>query len=69
MGLKVSTIVDEKVWEEFKSLADETHQSLSGLLTEALTDFLHRKRVRPQFLKQMEASLEENERLGHLLAK
>lgn len=69
MGLKVSTVVNEKVWQEFKGLAEETHQSLSGLLTDALSEYLRRKRVRPTFLKHMEDSLEENEKLGQLLAK
>ncbi|MBI4237670.1 MAG: hypothetical protein HY696_04520 [Deltaproteobacteria bacterium] len=69
MGLKVSTIVDAKIWREFKRLAEDSHQNLSGLLTEALADFLQRKRVRPTFLKHMEASLQENEQLGRLLAK
>ncbi|MBI5300326.1 MAG: hypothetical protein HY877_08575 [Deltaproteobacteria bacterium] len=69
MAVKISTTVDEKVWEEFKELSDETHQSITGLLTEALKDFVRKKRVRPVFVKQMEASIEENEKLGRLLAK
>lgn len=69
MGTKISTIVDEKVWEDLKSLSEETHQSLSGLLTDALKEYLRKKRVRPNFLKHAEESLEENEKLGQLLAK
>lgn len=69
MGIKVSTVVDEKIWEEFQDFSEETHQSISGLVTEALEEFLRKKRVRPDFLKQMEKSAEENEELGKLLAK
>ncbi len=36
MNTKISTIVEEKTWSEFKALASQNHQSLSGLLTEAM---------------------------------
>ena len=67
MAIKISTTVDEKVWEEFKELSDETHQSITGLLTEALKDFVRKKRVRPVFIEQMGKSIEENEKICHLL--
>lgn len=69
MSIKISTLVDEKVWEAIKDLSQETHQSLSGLVTEALDEYIRKKRLRPDFLKNMEKSIEENEELGHLLAK
>lgn len=69
MVVKISTTVDKKVWEEFKELSEETHQSITGLLTEALREFVSKKRVRPMFIKHMEKSIEENEKLGRLLAK
>lgn len=69
MTIKVSTLVDKKVWDAMKDLSEETHQSLSGMLSEALEEYIRRKRLRPDFLKQMDQSLEENEALGRLLAK
>ena len=69
MATKISTIVEDKVWQDFKKLSDETHQSISGMLTEALRDYLKRKRIRPEFLKHAEESIEENQKLGELLAK
>lgn len=69
MTRKISTIVDEQVWREFKTLSEETHQSLSGLLTEALKEFIQKKRIRPNFIKHMDDSIEEHEQLGQLLAK
>lgn len=69
MGIKISTLVDEKAWKELKSLSEETHQSLSGLLSEAVKEYVRRKRVRPTFLKHAEDSIEENEKLGRLLAR
>lgn len=69
MATKISTIVDEKVWEDFKQLAQEGHQNIGGLLTEALQDYLRKKRLRPDVIEAMEASIDENEKLGRLLAK
>lgn len=69
MVIKVSTLVEKKVWEEMKDLSEETHQSLSGMVMEALEEYIRRKRLSPDFLKGMEESLKENEKLGRLLAK
>jgi len=68
-SVKISSKVDEDVWSEFKDLARETHQNVSGLLTEAVRDYLRRKRVRPAVLSHLERSMDENEALGKLLAK
>jgi hypothetical protein len=38
---------DEDIWNELKALAAETHQNVSGLLTEAMREYVTRKRVRP----------------------
>ena len=67
--VKMSSVVDEEVWEQFKGLARESHQSISGLLTDALRDYLARMRVRPVVMTELEASLRENRRLGELLAE
>ncbi len=68
-SIKISSKVDEALWEEMKELADESHQSISGLLTDAIRDFLRRRRVRPEVLKHLESSIAENEELGRLLAR
>jgi len=67
--IKISSKVDEEVWNDLKSLAHETHQNVSGLLTEAIRDYVRRRRVRPEVLTQLDASMDENEELGKLLAK
>lgn len=69
MATKISTIVDEKVWEDFKDLAREGHQNISGLLNEALSDYLRKKRLRPDVVDAMERSIADNEKLGRLLAR
>jgi predicted transcriptional regulator len=68
-AIKISSKVDEKVWNDLKELADETHQNVSGLLTEAIRDYVQRRRVRPEVLKHLERSMDENDELGRLLAQ
>ena len=67
--VKLSSVVDQEVWEEFKGIARESLQSISGLLTDALREYLARKRVRPEVMSELEASIRENRRLGELLAE
>lgn len=68
-GVKVSSKVDSGAWKALKQVAAESHQSVSGLLTEAITEYVERRRVRPVVLQHLERSLAENEELGSLLAK
>jgi predicted transcriptional regulator len=67
--VKISSKVEESVWKELRELAEESHQSISGLLTEAIAEYLRRRRVRPVVLSHLERSLADNEELGRLLAK
>jgi predicted transcriptional regulator len=67
--IKISSKVEEQVWEDLKLLAKESHQNVSGLLSEAISDYVHRRRVRPVVLDQLADSMDDNEALGHLLAK
>lgn len=67
--IKISSVVDEDVWNELKSIAEESHQNISGLLTEAIADYVRRRRVRPDVLEHLERSIEDNRELGTLLAE
>ena len=67
--IKISSVVDETVWDELKAVAAESHQNISGLLTEAIAEYVRRRRVRPAVLKHLEDSIEANRELGKLLAK
>lgn len=67
--IKISSKVEEKVWEDLRLLAKESHQNVSGLLTEAIGDYIQRRRVRPEVLNHLADSMNENEELGKLLAK
>jgi len=68
-AVKISSKIEEKIWQDLKSFAGYTHQSVSGLLTEAVCEFLERRRVRPVVLEKLKRSLDENEELGKLLAR
>jgi predicted transcriptional regulator len=68
-ALKISSKVDETVWNELRELARESHQAISGVLSEAIREYITRRRVRPIVLKHLEDSITDNERLGRLLAK
>ncbi len=68
-AIKISSKVEEQVWNDLKEIAEESHQSISGLLTEAIGDFVRRRRVRPEVLRHVSESITDNEELGRLLAE
>jgi len=68
-AIKISSKVEEEVWNDLKALASESHRNVSGLLTEAIADYVRRHRVRPEVLRHLDDSIRENEKLGRLLAR
>jgi hypothetical protein len=67
--VKISSVVDEKAWAELRQLAEESHQNISGVLTQAIQEYVLRRRVRPEVMEQLDKSMDENDELGRLLAK
>ena len=67
--IKISSVVDERAWEDLKAVAAESHQNISGLLSEAIADYVRRRRVRPAVLEHLDRSIEENRELGRRLAE
>ena len=67
--IKFSSKIDEETWSELKLLAKESHQNISGLLTEAVSDYVSKRRLRPAVSDHLMDSIRENEELGKLLAK
>ena len=67
--IKVSSKVEAAAWRELQAAARESHRSISGLLTEAVQEWLRRRRVRPDVLVHLERSMDRNEELGRLLAR
>ena len=67
--IKISSKVEAQVWEDLKILAKESNQDVSELLTEAISDYVRRRRVVPAVLDHLADSMDDNDELGHLLAK
>jgi predicted transcriptional regulator len=68
-NIKISSKVDDEAWEDLKLLARESHQNISGVLTEAIQEYVRRHRVRPVVMNHLEDAIRDNEELGRLLAK
>ena len=68
-SIKISSKVEERDWNALQELARESHQSISGLLTDAIRDYVRKRRLRPTVASHLEDSMNENEELGKLLAK
>ena len=67
-AIKISSKVEQAEWRALQELAQESHQTISGLLTEAISDYLRRRRLRPLVLDHLQASIADNEELGQRLA-
>ena len=67
--IKISSKVDPAVWETLKMLASESNQSISGVLNEAIAEYVERRRLRPAVLEALDESIDKNRRLGELLAR
>ena len=68
-NIKISSKVKDSAWKDLKHLASEQNKSISSVLTEAVEEYIQRKRLRPAVLAHLEESMEQNEELGRLLAK
>lgn len=68
-SIKISSKVEREQWEALQALARESHQSISGLLTEAIRDYLRKRQLRPVVMSHLEASMDDNEDLGRRLAE
>ena len=67
--IKISSKVEQSEWEALQAIAYESNQSIAGLLSEAVADYVRKRRLRPEVLSHLEDSMDENEELGHRLAK
>ena len=52
-NIKISSKVDEAIWNELKALAQEQHQNVSGLLTEAIREYVKRKTSSPSSFRSL----------------
>ena len=68
-SIKISSKIEKSTWDALKTLAEESHQNISGLLTEAVRDYVRKRRIRPDVLNHLEDSIKQNEELGRRLAE
>ena len=68
-AVKISSKVEESAWENLRALAKEANRSISGVLTEAIEDYVRRYRIRPEVMRHLERSMNEHETLGERLAE
>lgn len=68
-SIKISSKVEQSEWRALQALARESHQSIAGLLTEAIRDYVRKRRLRPVVLSHLEDTITENEDLGRRLAE
>lgn len=68
-AIKISSKVEESEWKALQQLARESHQHISGVLTEAIREYVKRRRVRAEVLDHLEDSIEQNRELGRRLAE
>ena len=66
---KFATQLEEEVIEELKSYSKQTSKSISGVVNEAVREYLQKARVRPAFQNAMEEVLKDNSELLKRLAK
>ena len=67
--IKISSKVERREWEALQAIAYESKQSIAGLLSEAVADYVRKRRLRPEVLSHLEDSMNQNEELGRRLAK
>jgi hypothetical protein len=67
--IKISSKVEEREWKALQEIAYESQQSIAGLLSEAVADYVVKRRLRPVVLSHLEDSINENEELGRRLAE
>ncbi len=66
---KLVTKVESNVLKEFRAYAKAEGKSVSKLATEALSDYLKKKHIRPGFQNATEEVLDKNKELLKRLAK
>ena len=67
--IKISSKVEQHEWEALQAIASESQQSIAGLLSEAVADYVRKRRLRPAVLSHLEDSIKDNEELGRRLAE
>ena len=66
---KFATQIDESALEDLRAYAKNTGRSISGVVNEAVEEYLKRASVRPAFRSAMDEVLDDHAELLNRLAK
>jgi predicted HAD superfamily Cof-like phosphohydrolase len=66
---KFATQIDETTLEDLRAYAKSTKRSISGVVTEAVGEYLKKTSVRPAFRNAMDEVLQDHADLLNKLAK
>ena len=66
---KFATQIEESTLEDLRAYAKSTGRSISGVVTEAVGEYLNRASVRPAFRSAMSEVLDDHAELLNRLAK
>jgi len=66
---KFATQIEESVLKELKSFVKSEDRKISAVVTEALEEYLNKRKIRPVFRSAMDEVLDENSDLLKRLAK
>ena len=67
--MKFATQLDESVARELREFAAQTDRSISRIVTDAVSEYLQKYRVRPAFRTAMDEVIEDNAELLERLAR
>ncbi|MBT8099731.1 MAG: hypothetical protein KJO82_08275 [Gammaproteobacteria bacterium] len=68
-SIKISSKVEAAEWRALQALAREQHKSIAGVLTEAIADYVRKRRLRPIVETQFAASMADNDELAARLGE
>ncbi len=66
---KFATQIDEKVLKDLKSFVAQNDRSISSVITEAVSEYISRAKVRPAFRSAMNEVIDQHAELLSRLAK
>ncbi len=68
-AVKFATQIDAKVAKDLREFAEQADRSISGIVSEAVAEYLQKRRIRPAFRSALDEVLADHEELLKRLAK
>ena len=67
--IKINSKIEQSEWEVLRAIAEESHESIDVLLSDAVADYVRKSRLHPMEFSHLEDSIGENEELGQNLTE